>query len=108
MAEDELYCVAWGRDRREVEAYLYGGNIIVAEYRRPRDAGYMAIVACQDSSGFGARSQAARFASGTCGAQDPRTRRMAEQDIEDLHGAHLIVNTPQPTGKRSRPSPLSA
>jgi hypothetical protein len=110
--DEKRFCVGWGYRRSSVEAYLYGGNEIVAEYERDHTSSpYLALIECQATGGFGPEAQSARLASGTAGSQ-ARTLLEAEQLIDDLQGRlvswRLHGESPRAgDGPRLRPSGLA-
>lgn len=108
--EEKRFCVGWGYRRSSVEAYLYGGNEIVAEYERDHASPYLALIECRATGGFGPEAQSARLASGTAGSQ-ARTLQEAEQLIDDLRGRlvswRLHGESPHEAGTRLRPSALA-
>ena len=105
---EPVYVVCWGRDRREIEAYLYGGNEILVEYERPSPSSpYVAILRCQGGGGFGAESQAARLASGLHAAGGPQTLDEAERSVLETLGASPRLGDEVRPGHLSRPSGIS-
>lgn len=109
--EEKRFCVGWGHGRSAVEAYLYGGNEIVAEYERDHTSSpYLALVECQATGGFGPEAQSARLMSGTAGST-ARTLEEAEQLVDDLGGRlvswRLHGESPGGEGPRLRPSHLA-
>jgi hypothetical protein len=108
-AEERIYLIAHGRNRAEIEAYLYGGNEILLEYEAAdRINPYYAIIQCYDEDGgFGARNQLMRLASGSLAGGQPQTLAEAEHDVVALFGATPKLEEIGRPGNLSRPSALS-
>jgi hypothetical protein len=103
------YCLAWGR-RPSIEAYLYEGAEIVAGWPWRGDK-QLLLVAC--ASERLAHMQAARLASGTCGApvvyrEEELAEALAVFAIDGTARALAVQPSPSLTpGRRDRPSALA-